>query len=61
MDVIKKAELVAELALIERILKVENPTFEEQLELKDKAHNIKMELNGVKPQDSYIECIGCGS
>jgi hypothetical protein len=61
MDILKRAELQTELALIERILKVEKPSFEQQLELHDKAHNIKMTLNGVKPQDSYIECIGCGS
>ena len=61
MDILKKTELEAELAVIDKILTFENPTFEQQLELKDKAHNIKMQLNGVKPQDSYIECIGCGS
>ena len=61
MDVIKLAELQAELAVIERILKVENPSFEQKLKLKDKAHNIKMKINGVIPQDSYIECSGCGS
>ena len=44
MDVIKLAELQAELAVIERILKVENPSFEQKLKLKDKAHNIKMKI-----------------
>ena len=35
--------------------------FAEQMELADKIHNIEMKLNGVRPTDSYIECIGCGS
>tara|TARA_R100001443_G_scaffold116998_2_gene139456 strand:+ start:1122 stop:1316 length:195 start_codon:yes stop_codon:yes gene_type:complete len=36
-------------------------SFEERLELADKLHNIKMKLNGVKPESSYIDCVGCGS
>ena len=35
--------------------------FLEQMEIADKIHNIQMKLNGVKPTDSYIDCIGCGS
>ena len=35
--------------------------FEEQMEIADKIHNIKMKLNGVRPSDSFVECIGCGS
>jgi hypothetical protein len=31
------------------------------MELKDKIHNIKMQINGTRPMDSYIECVGCGS
>jgi hypothetical protein len=29
--------------------------------LKDEIHNLQMVLNGVKPEDSHIDCIGCGS
>jgi hypothetical protein len=36
-------------------------TWMERLELSDDIHNIKMKLNGVKPTDSQIDCIGCGS
>jgi hypothetical protein len=36
-------------------------TFEKEMEIADKIHNIKMKLNGVKPTDTYIDCIGCGS
>ena len=35
--------------------------FGEKIELADQVHNIKMILNGVKPTDSHIDCIGCGS
>ena len=31
------------------------------MEIKDKIHNLKMKLNGIRPSDSYIDCIGCGS
>lgn len=50
---------------LEQVLKEkelpENQDFMKQLEIQDKAHNIKMKLNGVRPTDSYVECIGCGS
>ncbi len=29
--------------------------------LRDKIHNLKMQLKGVKPIDMEIDCIGCGS
>ncbi len=31
------------------------------MEIRDKIHNIKMKLNGTKPMDSSIDCMGCGS
>ena len=31
------------------------------MDTKDKIHNLEMKLNGVKPTDSHIDCIGCGS
>jgi len=37
----------------------DNPA--EQMMYADEIHKIKMKLNGVKPTDSAIECIGCGS
>ena len=33
----------------------------ERLDIDDSIHNIRMKLNGVKPTDSSIDCIGCGS
>ena len=31
------------------------------MEIRDKIHNLKMQLNGTKPMDTSIDCIGCGS
>lgn len=31
------------------------------MELKDKIHNLKMKLNGTRPMNSEIACVGCGS
>ena len=33
----------------------------EDMDIRDKIHKLKMELNGVKPTDSHFDCIGCGS
>lgn len=33
----------------------------QDMDLKDKIHNLQMQLDGVRPVDSYIECVGCGS
>jgi len=29
--------------------------------IKDKIHNLEMKLNGTKPENTEIDCIGCGS
>jgi hypothetical protein len=31
------------------------------MDLRDQIHNLEMKLNGVRPMDSHIECVGCGS
>ena len=31
------------------------------MEIRDKIHNLEMTLKGVKPENSEIECVGCGS
>jgi len=31
------------------------------MEIKDKIHNLEMKLNGTKPENTEIDCIGCGS
>ncbi len=33
----------------------------EDMEAKDKIHNLEMKINGVKPSSSEFECVGCGS
>lgn len=33
----------------------------QDMDIKDKIHNLKMQIDGVRPMDSYIECVGCGS
>jgi len=35
--------------------------FSEKISIASEIHNIEMKLNGVKPTDSHIDCIGCGS
>ncbi len=31
------------------------------MEIRDKIHNLKMKLNGTKPANQEIDCVGCGS
>ena len=33
----------------------------QDMDIKDKIHNLKMKLNGTRPMNSEIECVGCGS
>jgi len=33
----------------------------QDMDIKDKIHNLEMKLNGVKPEDSHFDCVGCGS
>ncbi len=33
----------------------------QDMELKDKIHNLEMQLKGVKPTDSHFDCVGCGA
>ncbi len=54
-------EIRSELYNISVKLATQELSFTEKCELKDREHNLKMKLNGVKPQDSHIDCIGCGS
>jgi hypothetical protein len=61
MSIQERAELTSELALINKELQDESLSWKKSLELRDAAHNIEMKLNGVKPTDSHIDCIGCGS
>lgn len=31
------------------------------MEIKEEIHKLKMQINGTKPDNSEIECVGCGS
>lgn len=31
------------------------------MEIRNEIHNLEMKLNNVKPTNSHIECVGCGS
>ena len=31
------------------------------MESLDKIHNLEMSIKGVRPTDSFVECVGCGS
>jgi hypothetical protein len=33
----------------------------QDMDIKDKIHNLQMEIDGIKPEDSHFDCIGCGS
>lgn len=33
----------------------------DDMDIKDQIHNLEMKLNGVRPMDSHIDCVGCGS
>lgn len=57
----KEERRLLELKIEELESQVEGKTWMERLEIADAIHNIKMKLNGVKPTDSHIDCIGCGS
>jgi hypothetical protein len=50
-----------EIKIEELTAEKEGMSWMDKLEVDDKIHNIKMKLNGVKPTDSHIDCIGCGS
>ena len=54
----EKEQLQAEIKALEA--KLSGDMFQD-MDIKDEIHNLKMKLNGVKPMDSHIDCIGCGS
>ena len=33
----------------------------QDMDIKDKIHNLQMEIDGIKPEDSHFTCDGCGS
>ena len=53
-----KQKLQEEIAVLEAQLTGDMFT---DMDIKDKIHNLKMQVEGVRQMDSYIECVGCGS
>jgi hypothetical protein len=51
-------ELRAEIAELESTL---TGDMFQDMEIKDKIHNLNMKLTGTKPTDSHFDCVGCGS
>jgi len=33
----------------------------QDMEIRDKIHNLKMTIDGIRPMNSDFECVGCGS
>ena len=60
MKTMNKDEMLKTLETL-KAKKLETSDFMEQMTIADEIHNIEMKLNGVKPTDSSIDCIGCGS
>jgi uncharacterized coiled-coil DUF342 family protein len=56
----ERDKLIKELDVL-KLKRNECTDFSEAIEIADKIHNIEMKLNGTRPSDSYVECIGCGS
>lgn len=54
----KKNELLGQIEALESQL---TGNMMDDMDIRGQIHNIKMKLNGVKPVDSFVDCIGCGS
>lgn len=33
----------------------------QDMDIRDKIHNLKMTVEGIRPMNSDFECVGCGS
>lgn len=31
------------------------------MDIRDRIHNLEMKIEGTKPMDTRIDCVGCGS
>lgn len=58
MQTVTKEELEKEIEVLNAQL---TGNMFKDMEIRDKIHNLKMKLNGTKPMDTQIDCIGCGS
>ena len=46
--------------IAKQVVKATGDMFQD-MDIKDRIHNLQMQLDGVKPEDSHISCVGCGS
>lgn len=54
----QKKELLAEIKNLEAQL---TGNMMDDMDIRSRIHNIRMKLDGVKPPESFVDCIGCGS
>jgi len=54
----EKREILGEIEQLEA--KLTGDMFQD-METRDKIHNLKMKLNGTRPNDTHVDCVGCGS
>ena len=54
-------ELKAIQAEIDQLKSTLSGDMMKDMEIRDKIHNLEMKRDGIRPGDSYVECIGCGS
>jgi hypothetical protein len=33
----------------------------QDMDARDRIHNLEMQIKGIKPVDSHFDCVGCGS
>ena len=49
------------LAEIEKLNQQLTGNMMEDMDIRDKIHNLEMKVKGIKPMDTRIDCVGCGS
>ena len=54
----QKQSLVNEISELEKTL---TGDMFQDMDVRNKIHNIKMKIEGVRPPESFVECVGCGS
>lgn len=58
MNLDQKKKIENEISELEKSLTGDMMT---DMQARDRIHNLKMKLNGVKPEGQEIDCEGCGS
>lgn len=58
LDTMTKEEMLAKIEFLKEQLTGDMFV---DMDIKDEIHNLQMKIDGTKPSDSHIDCIGCGS